>query len=91
MGRQHKVVLKKYFVRDWTGFIWFKIWAGGSQLCTLYLTCGCLWNRSYYLTEQHLVSQKGLCSIELLLLTDMLAVMFAVLKTVVSEINTQCL
>jgi hypothetical protein len=75
MGRQYKVVLK-YFVRDWTGFIWFKIWAGDSHLCTLYLTYGYLWNRSSDLTEQHLVSQEGLYLIKLLLLADVLAVFF---------------
>lgn len=84
-----KWFLRKYFVRDWT--IWFKIWASDSHLYTLYLTYGYLWNRSSDLTEQHLLSQKGLYSVELLLLTDVLVLMFSVLKTVVSEISNQCL
>jgi len=59
-----KWFLRKYFVRDWT--IWFKIWASDSHLCTLYLTYGYLWNRSSDLSEQHLMFQKGLYSMDLL-------------------------
>ena len=57
-----KWFLGQYFVSDWT--IWFKIWASDSRLCTLYLTYGYMWNRSTDLTEQHLVSHKGLYSME---------------------------
>jgi len=65
LGGKTVYFLRKYFVRDWT--TWFKIWASDSHLCAMYLTYGCLWNRSSDVTEQHLVSQKGLYSMELLL------------------------